>query len=80
MLRLPFLLSARAPGIYVDVKLLAVLGQCAQGKGSRSIPLERGGGRKLRQCGPGRFSYSLSPRDETAVAQCAQGKPIGAHP
>lgn len=30
MLRLPFLLAARAPGINLDVKSLAVLGQCAQ--------------------------------------------------
>ncbi len=43
MLRLPFLLAVRAPGINLYMKLLAVLGQCAQGKGSRSIPLERGG-------------------------------------
>ena len=47
MLRPPFLLAARALGIYLDVKLVAVLGQCAHGKGSRSIPLERGGELRL---------------------------------
>lgn len=32
------LLAARAPGIYLDVKLLAVLGQCARGRPRRPHP------------------------------------------
>ena len=36
-----FLLAARAPGIYLDVKLLAVLGQCAQGRPCRPHPWGR---------------------------------------
>lgn len=38
MLRLPFLLATRAPGINLYVKLLAVLGQCAQGKVAGAYP------------------------------------------
>jgi hypothetical protein len=38
MLRLPFLLAARAPGINLYVKSLAVLGQCAQGKAAEAYP------------------------------------------
>jgi|GEM_PF-2983591 len=42
MLRLPFLLAARAPGLNLYGNVLAVLGQCAQGKGRRSIPAREG--------------------------------------
>ena len=72
MPRLVFLLAVRAPGIYLDVKLLAVLGQCAQGKAAGAYPCGEEGGRELCRCGLGRPSCSLSPRDETAVAQRAQ--------
>jgi len=53
-----FLLAARAPVIDLDVKWLAVLGQCAQGRPPTPHPGGKGGrekgvaGKKFIQCAP----------------------------